>query len=209
MQGAVGAQGAQGVQGAVGAQVAQGAQGVQGAPGFTGSVGAQGVVGAQGAQGRQGAQGAPGFTGSIGAQGSNASASAPLWRHVTSGFQGGGQVFVGGSTPTASAAGDIWLDTTATGYTQNLSATGWTRLPNGVIFQWGTTTALPNRSNQIVTFPTAFTSVGRAVMTGVGDINVFGQASKGASIYNVTATNFTYMYGDDTSCTAFWIAMGY
>jgi hypothetical protein len=223
-QGATGAQGAQGPigpQGLTGAQGAastvagpQGAQGFTGAQGATGAQGPGGLNGAQGATGAQGPAGASitgaqGATGPQGAQGSAASAAAPILRHVTAGFTGGGQVFVTGSTPTASAAGDIWIDTAGTtGYTQSLSSNGWTRLPNGVILQWGTVSAAPNSTGS-GSFPTSFTSVARAVMNGVADIFTFGQASKGATIYAVSTSGFSYMSGDESTCTGFWLAMGY
>jgi hypothetical protein len=223
-QGATGAQGPQGPtgpQGLTGAQGAassvagpQGAQGLQGAQGATGPQGSPGINGAQGATGAQGAAGssitgAQGATGPQGAQGSAASAAAPILRHVTAGFTGGGQVFVTGSTPTASAAGDIWIDTAGTtGYTQSLSSNGWTRLPNGVILQWGTVSAPPNTTSNAGTFPTSYTAVARAVMNGLGDFTT-GQASKGPTIWNVSTTGFTFFNGDESTATGFWLAMGY
>ena len=220
-QGATGAQGPQGPtgpQGLTGAQGAassvagpQGATGAQGPQGATGAQGPSGLNGAQGATGAQGAAGASitGAQGPQGAQGSASGAVAPILRHVTAGFTSGGQVFVTGSTPTASAAGDIWIDTAGTtGYTQSLSSNGWTKLPNGAIIQWGTVTVTPNTTGS-GTFPTSFTTVGRAVMNGVGDTSVFGQASKGATIFSVSTTGFSWFNGDETSHTGYWLAMGY
>jgi hypothetical protein len=109
----------------------QGAQGLQGAQGATGPQGSPGINGAQGATGAQGAAGssitgAQGATGPQGAQGSASGAVAPILRHVTAGFTSGGQVFVTATQPTASAAGDIWIDTAGTtGYTQSLSSNGF------------------------------------------------------------------------------------
>lgn len=192
-----------------GPQGAQGATGAQGSQGATGSQGPTGINGAQGATGAQGAAGSTGAQGPQGAQGSASGAVAPILRHVTAGFTSGGQVFVTGSTPTASAAGDIWIDTAGTtGYTQSLSSNGWTKLPNGAIIQWGTVTVTPNTTGS-GTFPTSFTTVGRAVMNGVGDLGVFGQASKGATIYSVSTTGFSWFNGDETSHTGYWLAMGY
>ena len=211
-QGATGAQGPQGPQGAQGLTGAQGAaSSVAGPQGATGAQGPSGLNGAQGATGAQGAAGASitGAQGPQGAQGSASGAVAPILRHVTAGFTSGGQVFVTGSTPTASAAGDIWIDTAGTtGYTQSLSSNGWTKLPNGAIIQWGTVTVTPNTTGS-GTFPTSFTTVGRAVMNGVGDTSVFGQASKGATIFSVSTTGFSWFNGDETSHTGYWLAMGY
>ena len=215
LQGAQGPQGAQGITGAQGAASTvpgpQGAQGLQGAQGATGAQGPGGLNGAQGATGAQGPAGSSitGPQGPQGAQGSASGAVAPILRHVTAGFTSGGQVFVTGSTPTASAAGDIWIDTAGTtGYTQSLSSNGWTRLPNGVILQWGTVTVTPNTTGS-GSFPTSFTAGARAVMNGVGDTSVFGQASKAATIFSVSTTGFSWFNGDENSHTGYWLAMGY
>ena len=216
-----GAAGAVGFTGSAGTNGAAGALGFTGSRGFTGSAGTAGATGATGGTGATGFSGSRGFTGSAGtnggqgatgftgSQGSAAAAAAPILRHVTAGFTGGGQVFVTGTTPTASAVGDIWIDTAGTsGYTQSLAANGWTRLPNGVILQWGTVSIGPNVTSQAGTFPTSFTAVARAVMNGIGDFTT-GQASKGPTIYSVTTTGFTCFNGDESTATGYWLAMGY
>ena len=216
-QGTTGAQGPQGPQGLTGPQGAAssvaGPQGSAGAQGATGPQGPQGITGAQGpASSVAGPQGSTGPQGPQGPQGSASGAVAPILRHVTAGFTSGGQVFVTGTQPTASAAGDIWIDTAGTtGYTQSKAANGWTTLPNGVILQWGTASANPNQSGQSVTFPTTFLSVARAVMNGVGstEISSFGATSKGPTVYATSTTGFTYMSGEESSSTGFWLAMGY
>jgi hypothetical protein len=222
-QGATGAQGAQGPtgpQGLTGAQGAassvagpQGAQGLQGAQGATGPQGSPGINGAQGATGAQGAAGssitgAQGATGPQGAQGSTASAAAPILRHVTAGFTGGGQVFVTGSTPTASAAGDIWIDTAGTtGYTQSLSSSGYTRLPNGLIFQWGSAFVSAGTSTT-VSLNISTTSWSRTVCsgnsqnTGDGHDGDAGVTSSGTSSFVV----FNTLPG---GITVQWISIGY
>ena len=213
-QGTTGAQGPQGPQGLTGPQGAAssvaGPQGSAGAQGATGPQGPQGITGAQGpASSVAGPQGSTGPQGPQGPQGSASGAVAPILRHVTAGFTSGGQVFVTGTQPTASAAGDIWIDTAGTtGYTQSKAANGWTTLPNGVILQWGTVSA-PSNQNSSGTFPTTFLQVARAVMNGVGDTNEFGQASKGPTIYATSTTGFTYHNGDQNTTTGFWLAMGY
>ena len=85
--------------------------GYTGSRGFTGSTGAgfTGSAGTTGFTGSAGTSGTNGFTGSRGFTGSSASPAAPILRHVTSGYTGGGQVFVSNTQPTASNAGDIWI----------------------------------------------------------------------------------------------------
>ena len=77
-----------------------------------------------------------------------------------------------------------------------------------MILQWGTVSAGPNVTAGSGTFPTSFTAVARAVMNGIGDFTT-GQASKGATIYAVSTTGFTFFNGDENTATGFWLAMGY
>ncbi len=258
-RGAQGVTGAQGAQGTVGFTGSLGTTGAQGTVGFTGSRGAQGVTGAQGAQG---AQGVVGYTGSRGAQGpqgpqgtsvtgaqgpqgpqgSAADATAPILRHVTAGFTGGGQVFVTNTTPraiqagtgtittatnsttvtgtstifdstylnntlfapgnvalgtvssvttntaltltsnalfavtgnthtygiiSALTAGDIWIDTVGTsGYTQSLASSGYTKLPNGLYFQWGSVSR-SSMGYSTVSLPISFSSGAYQVIASI------------------------------------------
>ena len=149
-----------------------------------------------------------GITGGGSGQSFTLGVTGPVFRHITAGYVSG-NVSVSATAPTSPAQGDIWIDTAGTsGYTQSLSASGYTKLPNGVILQWGTVSASPNQ-NASGTFPIAFTAVARAVMNGVGDTGSFGQTSKGVTIYATSTTGFTYHFGDENSATGFWLAMGY
>lgn len=126
--GSAGTNGFWGSAGAVGF-TGSGGLGYTGSVGFTGSAGTAGFWGSSGGVGFTGSAstvigftGSRGFTGSastdkgftgsagaLGYTGSQPSLTAPILRNVTSGYTGGGQVFVSSSTPTASAAGDIWI----------------------------------------------------------------------------------------------------
>jgi hypothetical protein len=219
-QGTTGAQGAQGPigpQGLTGAQGAastvagpQGPQGFTGAQGATGAQGSPGINGAQGATGAQGAAGASitGAQGPQGAQGSAASAAAPILRHVTSGFTSGGQVFVTGSTPTASAAGDIWIDTAGTsGYTQSLSSSGYTRLPNGLIFQWGAAFVSAGTSTG-VSLNISTTSWSRTVCSGNSQNTGDGHDGDAGVTFSGTSS-FTVFNTLPIGITVQWISIGY
>jgi hypothetical protein len=214
LQGAQGPQGAQGLTGAQGAASSvagpQGAQGLQGAQGATGPQGSPGINGAQGATGAQGAAGSSitGPQGPQGAQGSASGAVAPILRHVTAGFTSGGQVFVTGSTPTASAAGDIWIDTAGTtGYTQSLSSSGYTRLPNGLIFQWGSA-FVSSGTSTTVSLNISTTSWSRTVCSGNsqntgdghdGDAGVTSSGTSSFVVFNTLPIGITVQ----------WISIGY
>jgi len=121
-----------------------------GPTGFTGSSGSPGgggPTGFTGSSGGGGGGGGPtGFTGSSGSPGGGGGgATPPNLYHVTSGFTSGGRVIVKASQPTLAdlgagsfQAGDIWFDpSAATGYTQSAAINGWTKLPNGILVQWG------------------------------------------------------------------------
>jgi len=53
---------------------------------------------------------------------------------------------------------------TADQFTQSLARNGWTKLPNGLIMQWGRSSYL-SQANYKITFPTAFPNVVLSVTT--------------------------------------------
>jgi len=77
--------------------------------GPTGPTGPSGGPGSTGPLGPTGPSGGPGPTGPTGPPGPTGPTGANYLRNVTSGYTGGGQVFVTSSTPTASNAGDVWF----------------------------------------------------------------------------------------------------
>jgi hypothetical protein len=166
--------------------------------------------GAQGATGAQGAAGSSitGPQGPQGAQGSASGAVAPILRHVTAGFTSGGQVFVTGSTPTASAAGDIWIDTAGTtGYTQSLSSSGYTRLPNGLIFQWGSA-FVSSGTQTTVSLNISTTSWSRTVCSGNSQNNGDGHDGD-AGVTSSGTSSFTVWNTLPIGITVQWISIGY
>lgn len=79
--------------------------------------------------------------------------SSTLTGGVTGGFTVGGLI-TSASTPTAS---DHLTNKAYVDGTSSILSNGWTRLPNGLIIQWGThLTAMANYSVQTITFPTPF-----------------------------------------------------
>jgi hypothetical protein len=103
------------------------------------------AVAAGGGGGGGGFTGSRGFTGSAGTGTGALSISPPLLFHVTSGFTNGGRVIVKNTVPTVAdldsgtfQPGDIWFDPSGdTGYIQSANVNGWTKLPNGILIQWG------------------------------------------------------------------------
>jgi hypothetical protein len=213
-----------------------GSPGAQGAAGAPGAHGPSGV----GGPGPSGAQGAPGvgtvnsgaldfvayYTGPTSlsaASGTNnvkiggvlyANTTAAVLRSVTPSYTDGGRVFISGTTPTAVAAGDIWIDTAGTsGYTQSLTSSGYTKLPNGLLIQWGniSDSATSERSSSF-SFPIAFYDTPYSVtvtprISSASNFNdlytqVISTTSSGATVYYQSSG------GDRQIAGYYFIAMG-
>lgn len=84
------------------------------------------------------------------------------------------------------------------GSNQSLAASGYQKLPGGLIIQWGiTATAVSGTVTLPVAFPTALTAV---VLTN----NATGNATQ----YS-TPTTTSFAWGNNTTVTNLWIAIGY
>lgn len=134
---------------------------------------------------------------------------AATLRNVTSGYTSGGQVFVTGTTPTASAAGDFWFDTAGTAnYTQALSSAGYTKLPNGFMMVWSTSSSISQDTSVAQTFPYSFpTSCFHVFLTGQGSINTGGGGSD--TVTALSKTGFTLNHGSDPARAFSYLAIGY
>jgi len=92
-------------------------------------------------------------------------------------------------------------------FTTSVNASpGWTRLPSGIIFQWGMAEAFMTTGFPLK-FPTACFGIELTATSNIGMTAEFW------SYGNVTATNFTtqsYLYNGDmgTGTTAFYFAVG-
>lgn len=90
----------------------------------------------------------------------------------------------------------------------SLATNGYTKLPNGVIIQWGYTTL----GSGTITFPIAFTTAClNASFTIHKTTNEGSRAhSKNVSSFTTSGLTFTYTdYGSTTLQGAYWIAIGY
>ena len=109
------------------------------------------------------------------------------------------QVVYNNSTTQTTAAQNSF-----TGTNQSLSATGYQRIPSGIIIQWGTTAT----TNQNVTFPIAFPSA----CTSVVSIGTSGGSGRESRVNSLSTTSFNL--ASDACCvnnsvSASWIAVGY
>ena len=150
-----------------------------------------------------------GSSGQITANGKVYAEGGNTLHNVSSGYTDGGKVFVTGTTPTASAAGDFWFDTSGTaGYTQALSSSGYTKLPNGFMMVWSTSTSIAQDGTASQTFPYSFpTACFHVYLTIQGGINTGGGGSD--SVSGISTTGFTLYHGSDPTRSFSYLAIGY
>jgi len=103
------------------------------------------------------------------------------------------ETLVGGATPAASLK----------------AASGYQKMPSGVIIQWGYVASGGGSSGTTVTFPIAFTATPSVTITSASAVTI---------VYNAASTNTTtttvYSYSSTTGGGAaaspfFWMAIGY
>lgn len=100
---------------------------------------------------------------------------------------------------------------TAADFLQSLGASGYQKMPGGLILQWGITAGANTGSLVTVTFPTPFATA----VYGVQLQYVDGAANTGAGrgnpsqvgVVNTTAFNF-YHSGSANGCQFYWFAIG-
>lgn len=100
-------------------------------------------------------------------------------------------------------------------FTQNISENGWTKLPNGLILQWGKKNhnSYPGERSETITFPIAFTVECLCIITTTHTSGAGGGDST-ANIIGKTRTNFnvaTEGYGGSTHQYRgyFWFSIGH
>lgn len=90
--------------------------------------------------------------------------------------------------------------------TSSIAANGYSRLPNGLLMQWGTTATINQDSSGTTTFPVAFTTVYCITITARGAINTGSGGLDSISASNTTT--FTIAHGADGNITFYWMAIG-
>jgi hypothetical protein len=94
------------------------------------------------------------------------------------------------------------------GANQSLAASGYQKLPGGLILQWGTTASIPNGTVGTVTFPIAFPNaafIGLAITAAAGG----GSANVAEYINPLTASSMGVYNGAGNSNTFRWFALGW
>lgn len=87
------------------------------------------------------------------------------------------------------------------GGNQSLGASGYQKLPGGLILQWGSV-FLAGSGSSVITYPVAFTTATYTI-TSVGSAN-----ATGGYIDVPTATGFTLSNGSNSAQTVYWMAIG-
>ena len=123
-------------------------------------------------------------------------------------------VFGNSATSALSIAVPLQISTNATVQTNtftlgtsSISANGYSRLPNGLLLQWGTQTAVSNATTTATAnFATAFTTLYSVQLTGKGVIN---QSLTWLASTNTTAFIWSTTYGATASSTTInYMAIG-
>jgi hypothetical protein len=133
--------------------------------------------------------------------------TANYLRHQSSGAgYVSGIVSVTTTAPLSPTKGDIWFDISGnTGYTQSLSSSGYTKLPNGLIFQWGSA-YMAIDSSTTISWPIAFNTCYGAV-TGVAD-NTISSGTNIPALGIFPTTSGASIYNDGNNRTVYWMAYG-
>ena len=93
-------------------------------------------------------------------------------------------------------------------FTQSLAANGWTKLPNGLILQWGTTSAVSmDNPGVTINFPIAFPNACFSVTATFMAYNTGGSGVQGVS--SISKASFVVFNGQDAVGSFRWIAIGY
>lgn len=87
------------------------------------------------------------------------------------------------------------------GANQSLAASGYQKLPGGLIVQWGR-----NTSPASTTFPIAFPS---AALRALAQVDLAGAASQGSGQYNIATLTTTGFTVSNPTNPIIWIAFGY
>jgi hypothetical protein len=85
--------------------------------------------------------------------------------------------------------------------TSSITASGFSRLPNGLLYQWGSASATSTTGS--VTFPSSFTTIYSIVATS----NTAG-TTYSPSVTSVSTTSASFRTANTTAATVYWMAIG-
>jgi hypothetical protein len=123
----------------------------------------------------------------------------------TSAFTGDVTKSAGGTAQTIANNAVSFIKMLSTDWTKDTSASGYTKLPNGLYIQWGVTGSYTTGTTNAVSFPIAFPTACRQVIAGIQGNSASSTASTGTwgtgnysttgfDLYNRTSLTFTFNY---------------
>ena len=104
-----------------------------------------------------------------------------------------------------------WPSAAEQGYSHSLNSSGWTKLPSGLILQWGKTPVIHDESTTNIVFPIVFPNKVLSVQLTENQMRTTANHATHLAALNVSNTKFTFKMNStlpiDTS--ADWFAIGY
>lgn len=101
---------------------------------------------------------------------------------------------------------DFVFQNDLTGSNQSLSASGYQKLPGGLIMQWGRVSSLASDATTTVTFPLEFPA---ACVNVQATLNSSGDLNEPVQAYSQTTTSFVLRNSTPSTVAVFWFALGY
>lgn len=103
-----------------------------------------------------------------------------------------------------------WPNASEQGYSHSLGGTGWTRLPSGLIIQWGKTPVIHDENSTNIVFPIVFPNKVLNIQLTENQMRTVANNATHLAALNVTNSKFTFKINStspiDTS--ADWFAIG-
>lgn len=104
-----------------------------------------------------------------------------------------------------------WPSAAEQGYSHSLNSAGWTKLPNGLIIQWGKTPVVHDERSTDIVFPIAFPNKVLSVQLTENQMRTTENNATHLAALNVSKTKFTFKINSTSpiDSSADWFAIGY
>lgn len=104
-----------------------------------------------------------------------------------------------------------WPNAVEQGYSHSLNSAGWTKLPNGLIIQWGKTPVVHDERSTDIVFPIAFPNKVLSIQLTENQMRTTENNATHLAALNVSKTKFTFKINSTSpiDSSADWFAIGY
>ena len=104
-----------------------------------------------------------------------------------------------------------WPNAVEQGYSHSLNSAGWTKLPNGLIIQWGKTPVVHDERSTDIVFPIAFPNKVLSIQLTENQMRTTENNATHLAALNVSKTKFTFKINSTSpiDSSAYWFAIGY